>query len=211
MCVSDAMPTAVVRSTEIIARTSFSTLSRSVVDYRRRDGRRQEFLREAYDHGDGAAILLHDRDRDRVLLIRQWRFGAHVNPQAGCDAAERGWLVEVPAGLVDGRDPEVAVKAEAMEEAGVRVERAVHVLDCYMSPGSVTEKVSLFTGTYNAADRVGRGGGIVAEGEDIEIIEPTLTQAMEMIRSGRIVDAKTVLLLYHLHQFGKPGGTDEPL
>jgi nudix-type nucleoside diphosphatase (YffH/AdpP family) len=191
-------PTARLRSTEILARTTFSTLSRSVVDYRRRDGRRQELVREVYDHGNGAAVLLHDPARDRVLLVRQWRFGAYVNPAAGTTEAARGWLIEVPAGLLDGRDPATAIRAEAMEEVGVRIGPLEHVLDCYMSPGSVTERLSLFVAQYTPEDRVGVGGGLVAEGEDIEILEPTVAEAFAMVRAGEIVDAKTILLLYHL-------------
>ncbi len=196
--VDEATPSARVESTEILARTTFSTLSRSVVSYRRRDGRSQTFQREVYDHGDGAAILLHDAARGRVLLVRQWRFGAFVNPSAGHGDTAPGWLIEVPAGLLDGRDPVTAICAEAMEEVGVRVENPVRVLDCYMSPGSVSERVSLFLGAYTPADRVAAGGGLRDEGEDIEILEPTLDEAMAMVRSGAIADAKTALLLYHL-------------
>ena len=201
---TDRPPTAVIRSTEILARTSFSTLSRSVVDYKRRDGGRQEFVREVYDHGDGAAILLHDPSRGRVLLIRQWRFGAFVNPPPGRDREEGSRLIETPAGLLDGRDPAEAIRSEAMEEVGVLVDDPVHVMDCYMSPGSMTERVSLFLASYTAGDRVGPGGGLAMEGEDIEIIEPTLDEAMAMISAGAIVDAKTVILLLHLRLFGAP-------
>lgn len=195
---TDDTPNAVLHTTELLARTRFSTLSRSRVSYRRRDGRHQEFVREVYDHGDGAAILLHDPGRDRVLLVRQWRFGAYVNPASGATPSARGWLVEVPAGLLDGRDPAEAITAETFEEVGVRLGDVVHVLDCYMSPGSLTERVSLFTGAYQPADRIGPGGGLEAEGEDIEILEPTLEEALRMVRAGEIADAKTILLLYHL-------------
>ncbi len=202
-------PTAVIRSTEILARTSFSTLSRSVVDYRRRDGSHQEFVREVYDHGDGAAILLHDPSRGRVLLIRQWRFGAFVNPPPGFDREGASRLIETPAGLLDGRGPAEAIRAEAMEEVGVRVSDPVHVMDCYMSPGSVTERVSLFLATYTDGDRVGPGGGLPSEGEDIEILEPTLDEAVAMIAAGAIVDAKTIILLLHLRLFGASAGETE--
>ena len=67
----------------------------------------------------------------------------------------------------------------------------------YMSPGSVTERLHLFTAEYTAADRVSAGGGHAGEGEDIEVIEVTLDDALAMIERGEIVDAKTIMLLYH--------------
>lgn len=195
----DALAT--ILSTEVLARTNFSTLSRSVVLYRRRDGAVQRLVREAYDHGDGAAILLHDPVADRVLLVRQWRFGAAVNPRPDVPRGAGACLVEVPAGLVDGRRADDAIRAEAMEEVGVRVANPLRVLECYLSPGSLTERITLFVGNYSPGDRAGTGGGVAAEGEDIEILEPTVAEAFEMIRSGEIVDAKTIILLYHLRLF----------
>ena len=64
-----------------------------------------------------------------------------------------------------------------------------------MSPGSVTERVAFFTGTYRAGERVSQGGGVASEGEDIEIIEVALDEAIALVERGEIVDAKTVLLL----------------
>ncbi len=182
---------------EELARTNLSVLRRSRYGLKLRDGTWQEQARETYDRGNGAAILLHDKARDRVLLVRQFRFPAWVNPVAGqAEGASRGFLIEVPAGLVEGRDPAEAVRREAAEEAGVTVGEARLVLDCYMSPGSVTERVSLFMADYTPQDRTGAGGGLIEEGEDIGLIEVGFDDAMAMVADGRIADAKTIILLY---------------
>ena len=182
-------------SVEEVARSHLSVLRRSRFELRRRDGSWQEQVRETYDRGNGCAILLRDPSRDRVLLVRQFRYPAWVNPRP-TDAASRGYLIEVVAGLVEGRDPAEAVRAEAAEEAGVTVGAARLVMDCYMSPGSVTERVSLFIADYAPTDRTGSGGGLVEEGEDIGLIEVAFDDAMAMVTDGRIADAKTVILLY---------------
>ncbi len=182
-------------SVEEVARSHLSVLRRSRFELRRRDGSWQEQVRETYDRGNGCAILLRDPARDMVLLVRQFRFPAWANP-GPADAAGRGYLIEVVAGLVEGRDPAEAVRAEAAEEAGVTVGAARLVMDCYMSPGSVTERVSLFIANYTARDRTGAGGGLIEEGEDIGLIEIGFDDALAMVADGRIADAKTVILLY---------------
>lgn len=166
------------------------TLKRATLDYRRRDGTWQRLTREVYDRGNGAAILLYDPDRGTVLLTRQFRapayFGGHPEP-----------LIEVVAGLLDARDPETAIRAEAEEEAGCRIAAPRRVFEAFMSPGSVTERLVFFVARYAAADRVGTGGGLVEEGEDIEVLEPTLAEALAMVGRGEIVDAKTIMLLQY--------------
>lgn len=168
-------------------------------DFLRRDGRWQPMKRETYDRGDGAAILLYDVARRSVVLTRQFRYPAWVN---GCDEL----LVEVPAGVLDAASPEDCIRAEAEQEAGFRVRRPRQVFDAFMSPGAVTERVHGFVAEYDAGDRVGAGGGLEAEGEDIEVFELPFDDAMAMIGDGRIRDAKTIMLLQHaaLHLFGHP-------
>lgn len=165
--------------------------------YQRRDGRWQEQQRETYDRGNGAAILLYNLDRRSVVLTRQFRYPAFVN---GCDEL----LIEVPAGLLDAADPEARIRAEAEEEAGYRVRAPRQVFDTFMSPGAVTERVHLFVAEYDPEDRIGHGGGVEAEGEDIEVFEAPFDDALAMTADGRIRDAKTILLLQYaaLHLFG---------
>ncbi len=125
-----------------------------------------------------------------MLLTRQFRYPAYVNghPEP---------LIEAVAGLLDARDPEAAIRQEAEEEAGCRIRQPRRIFDAFMSPGSVTERLVFFVAEYDAADRVAAGGGLVEEGEDIEVLEPSLDEAIAMVARGDIVDAKTIMLLQY--------------
>lgn len=173
-------------------------LSRYRYDYRRADGTWQAQVREVYDRGHGAACLLHDPEGDTVLLVRQFRFPMHVSGQDG-------FLIEVPAGLLDGAEPAARMRAELMEETGYEVGPLSHVTELVMSPGSVTEYLACFTGTYRRGDAVGDGGGHAEEGEDIEVLHLPLDTALAMMAAGEIRDAKTCFLLQHLAmKLGRP-------
>jgi nudix-type nucleoside diphosphatase (YffH/AdpP family) len=163
-------------------------LKKTTFDFLRRDGVWQRQSRETYDRGDGAVILLFNRQAQTVILTRQFRFPAFVN---GHD----GMLIEAAAGLLDNASPEARIRAEAEEETGYFVQSVEKVFEAYMSPGSVTEKLHFFVGEYQAGDRINEGGGLAAEGEDLEVLELPLAQALQAIRQGTIVDAKTIMLL----------------
>jgi nudix-type nucleoside diphosphatase (YffH/AdpP family) len=158
---------------------------------RRRDGSWQQQTREVYDRGNGATILLYNSGQRTVLLTRQFRIPAHVNGHSG-------FLIETAAGLLDNASPEQRIREEVEEETGYRIAAVKKVFELFMSPGSVTEKLSFFTGEYTAGDRIGDGGGLAEEGEDIEVLELGYEQAVAMVASGEIVDAKTVMLLQYL-------------
>jgi nudix-type nucleoside diphosphatase (YffH/AdpP family) len=166
-------------------------LKKTTFDYLRRDGSVQRLNRETYDRGNGAALLLFNAARGTVVLTRQFRFPAFVNGLAD------GMLTEACAGLLDGQDPSDCIRREAEEETGFAVRAPRKVFEAYMSPGSVTEKLHFFVAPYEERDRVSAGGGDAAEGEDIEVIELPLAAALEMIATGEIQDAKTVMLLQH--------------
>lgn len=176
----------------------WSTLKTTRFDFLRRDGRWQPQQRETYDRGHGAAILLYDLAHRRVVLTRQFRYPTFV-------AGHRELMVEVPAGKLDGASPEACIRDEAQQEAGFRVREAREVFRPYMSPGSVTERVHCFVAEYSGDDRIDAGGGLEAEGEDIEVFEADFDDAMAMIARGEIVDAKTMLLLQYaaLHLFAR--------
>ena len=163
-------------------------LKKTTFDFLRRDGVWQRQSRETYDRGNGATILLFNRDRRTVVLTRQFRLPAFVN---GHD----GMMIEAAAGLLDNATPEERIRAEAEEETGYRVNNVQKVFEAYMSPGSVTEKLHFFIAEYDASARVGHGGGVEAEGEDLEVLELTLDDALGAVRRGEIVDAKTIMLL----------------
>lgn len=167
------------------------TLKKYTFDVRRRNGEWQRQNREAYDRGNGATILLYNRDKRTVILTRQFRFPVYIN---GHD----GYLIETAAGLLDNMAPEQRIKAEAEEETGYQIDRVEKVFDAFMSPGSVTEKLYFYIAEYRPDDRKGQGGGIEAEGEDIEVLEWPIDQALQAIDDGLIVDGKTIMLLYHV-------------
>jgi nudix-type nucleoside diphosphatase (YffH/AdpP family) len=167
------------------------TLKKYTFDLRRQDGEWQRQNREVYDRGNGATILLYNRAKRSVILTRQFRFPVFVN-------GHESNLIEAAAGLLDNMDPENRIKAEAEEEAGYRVENVQKVFEAYMSPGSVTEKLYFYIAQYHPDDKVGVGGGLEDEGEDIEVLEMTIEEALAGIESGLIVDGKTIMLLYHV-------------
>ncbi len=158
-------------------------------DYTGADGQTVRQKREVYDRGNGATILLRDRKRDKVVLVRQFRMPAFQN---GHD----GWLIETPAGLLDGQSPEEAIRREAIEETGYRVGAPRFLFRTFMSPGAVTETIDFFVADVDLADRVEEGGGVAHEHEDIEVLEISLDEALAMVASGEICDAKTVMLLH---------------
>ena len=167
-------------------------LRKVTFELRRRDGSWQRQVREAYDRGNGAALLLFDPKRLTVVLTRQFRLPAFIN---GC---ADGYLIEACAGLLDGDDPETCIRKEAEEETGYRIRAPRKVFEAYMSPGSVTEKLHFFVAEYQAEDRIDAGGGLADEGEDIEVIEMPLAEALAGIGTGLIQDGKTVMLLQHV-------------
>ena len=173
---------------EVVAR-AWHVLRRTTFEYRHADGRVTTEQRETYDRGNGATILLHDVERRTVLLSRQFRYPVYVNHHPD------GMLIETAAGLLDGQDPATAIRREAAEELGVEVGEVEHVFDVYMSPGSVTERIHFFAAPYTPFSRTGEGGGLVEDGEDIEVLELPFDSTLAMIESGEIADAKTIMLL----------------
>jgi nudix-type nucleoside diphosphatase (YffH/AdpP family) len=166
-------------------------LRKATFDYRHRDGRITREVREAYDRGNGVTILLYDPEAATVILTRQFRLPIYLNGHPD------GMLIETAAGLLDerGEDPTDAIRREAQEETGVSVGHARQLFELFMSPGSVTERVTFFVATYSHQQRLSRGGGNADEGEDIEVLEFTLDEALAMIDAGTINDAKTIILL----------------
>jgi nudix-type nucleoside diphosphatase (YffH/AdpP family) len=171
-------------------------LKKTTFDYRRRDGSWQTMSRETYDRGHGAVILLYNLARRTVVLVRQFRF-----PAFGYGGTHDGYLLEAPAGLLDAASPEERIRAEVAEETGFHVEHVQRVFDAFMSPGSVTERLHFFVAEYESTRRSGDGGGVAEEGEDIEVLELGIDDALAMVANGRIEDGKTIMLLQHAALF----------
>jgi len=159
-------------------------------DYRRGDGEWQTQTREVYDRGNAATLLPYNLAGRTVVLARQFRLPAYVN---GHDDL----MIEAAAGMLDDASPEDRIRAEAEEEIGYRLHDVKKVFEAFMSPGAVTEKLHFFVAEYDPSMRISDGGGLVDEGEDIEVLELPIDQALAMIADGRIVDAKTIMLLQY--------------
>jgi nudix-type nucleoside diphosphatase (YffH/AdpP family) len=165
------------------------TLRRVDFDHRQSSGEWSNQQREAYDRGNGATILLVNWEHETVVLTRQFRMPAYMNGHPD------GMMVEAAAGLLDDDDAETAIRREAEEETGYRVRSVERLFELFMSPGSVTERVAFFAAEYTPDDRVNDGGGVADEGEDIEVLELALSDALDRVGSGQINDGKTVILL----------------
>ena len=166
------------------------TLKKTTFEYQRKDGTWQAQSRETYDRGNGATILLYNRERHTVILTRQFRFPAYVNHHSGM-------LIETCAGLLDENDPETCIRRETEEETGYRVGTVRKVFEAFMSPGSVTERLFFYVAEYHPDLKIADGGGLLSDGEDIDILELNLDTALQMIESGDIMDGKTIMLLQY--------------
>ena len=172
-------------------------LTRTDIDVVEEDGVERTLSHEVYRHGKAAAVLLYDPTRSVVTLVKQFRAGAFL-----ADGALA--TIEVCAGMLDGDTPDACVVREALEETGISIDAPRHAFDAYMSPGGMTEKIACFVAPYGASDRSGGGGG-VDDDEHIEVIEVPFGEALAMIESGEVADAKTIALLYYAKTIGVLG------
>jgi len=180
-----------VLKTEILS-DNWYTLRKITYEYSKNNGSVQTQNREAYDRGNGAAILLYNREFNTVILTRQFRLPTFLNGN------ESGMLIEASAGLLDKDNAEDCIKRETEEETGYKVTQVKRVFEAYMSPGSVTEILYFFIAEYAASMKVTDGGGIEHEEEDIEVLEFNINTAMNMIAAGEIKDGKTIMLLQYI-------------
>ncbi|WP_316190069.1 MULTISPECIES: NUDIX domain-containing protein [unclassified Bradyrhizobium] len=169
---------------------SYGKLTSTKLAWRRDDGSWQTQQREVYDRGNAAAILPYNLQKRSVILVKQFRYPAFVN---GHDDL----LIEAAAGLLDDATPEERIRLETEEETGYRLHDVKFVFEAFMSPGAVTEKIHFFVAEYEPQMRVSAGGGLAHEGEEIEVLQLLIEDALAMISNGRIVDAKTIMLLQH--------------
>ena len=176
--------------TEILS-NNWYTLRKITFDFLKKNGTWQTQSREAYDRGNGAAILLYNPVSGTVILTRQFRMPTFVN---GNDS---GMMIEVCAGLLDLDNPEDCIRRETEEETGYKITEVKKIFEAYMSPGSVTEILHCFVAAYSSAQKVHEGGGLEHDQEDIDVLEIPFPEALSMIESGEIRDAKTIMLLQY--------------
>lgn len=177
--------------TEILSKNWY-TLKRVTYEYLQANGNWQTQSREAYDRGNGAAILLYNKEYETVILTRQFRLPTFINGNPA------GMLIEACAGLLDKDNPEECIRRETEEETGYKIADVKKIFEAYMSPGSVTEMLHFFIAEYSASMKIHKGGGIEHEQENIEVLEMPFQQAMKMVDQNTIKDAKTIMLLQYL-------------
>lgn len=170
----------------------WAVLKEITFQYQRQDGRWELQNREAYDRGDGACVLLYNKENGKIILTRQFRLPTYLNGNPD------GMLIEACAGLLDSDDPGSCIKRETEEETGYRIGEVKKIFESYMSPGSVTEIIHFFIAEYSKEMKACDGGGLAEEQEDIEVLEIDFDAAYNMIASGGIKDAKTIMLLQYM-------------
>ena len=185
----------IITNTTILS-NNWYTLKKITFDYLKKNGQWQTQNREAYDRGNGATILLYNRDLRTVVLTRQFRLPTYINGN------ETGMLIEACAGLLDKDNAEDCIKRETEEETGYKISHVQKVFEAYMSPGSVTEILYFFVAEYTKDMKMTEGGGLEHDQEDIEVLELPFNEALQMVNSGAIKDAKTIMLLQYaqIHQ-----------
>ena len=181
--------------TEVLS-NNWYMLRKVTFEYLKNNGTWEVQHREAYDRGNGATILLYNKENRTVILTRQFRVPTYLN---GNDS---GMLIESCAGLLDKDDAERCIKRETEEETGYRISSVEKVFEAYMSPGSVTEIIHFFIAEYTKSMKIGKGGGANDEQEEIEVLELKIDQAVQMVESGEIRDGKTIILLQHIQLKG---------
>ena len=171
---------------------AWATLYRIDYDFKFKNGFWKRISRECYDRGNGTSILLYNPDKKTVILTQQFRMPAFEN----CN--EDGMSIEVCAGALDkNEDPQSCIIREAEEEVGIKINEVIKVIEAYMSPGAVTEKMFCFIAKYNDSMRINSGGGVIDEDEEITVLELPFDRALKMIDTHEIKDAKTIMLLQY--------------
>ena len=177
-------------NTEILS-DNWYTLKKVTFEATLKDGATLLQHREAYDRGNGATILLYNKEHQSVILTRQFRLPTYINGN------ESGMLIECCAGLLEKDNPEDCIRKETEEETGDKITDVKKVLEAYMSPGSVTEILYFFVAAYNKEMKISEGGGAYDENENIEVLELPFIKALDMIETGEIKDGKTIMLLQY--------------
>jgi GDP-mannose pyrophosphatase NudK len=176
--------------TEVLS-DNWYVLRKVTFDFLQKNGEWQTQSREAYDRGNGAVILLYNQEAKTVILTRQFRMPTYLNGNPD------GMLIEACAGLLDADNPEDCIRKETQEETGYQITDVQKIFEVYMSPGSVTEILHFFVASYTKEQKINEGGGVEEE-EEIDVLELDFQKALNMIKTGEIKDAKTIMLLQYV-------------
>lgn len=167
----------------------WSTLSQYIISYIRSDGKQEEQVREIYDSGDGAAVLMYNPENKKIILIKQFRLAVMLNSDTD------GFILECPAGMLDKMHPEATIVKEIKEETGYEVKDVTKIYEAFATPGAHKEKIHFYVAQYQQDMLIHQGGGEDSEQEDIEVIEFDYADISGLLKTGKIIDAKTIILL----------------
>jgi GDP-mannose pyrophosphatase NudK len=185
-----ANPKITILKNEILS-DNWYLLRKLTYEYLKNDGTIEQQMREVYDRGNGAAILLYNKTGKKVILIRQFRMPTYMNGN------KTGMMIEACAGILEKENPDECIRRETAEETGYQVTDVKKIFEAYMSPGSVTEIIHFFVAEYSNSMKISEGGGVASEHENIDVLELSFDLALEMIATGAINDAKTIMLLQY--------------
>ncbi|MDR6967573.1 nudix-type nucleoside diphosphatase (YffH/AdpP family) [Flavobacterium arsenatis] len=179
-----------IKNTEILSK-NWAKLSKVTFNYETPDGKIQVHKREVYDRGNGAVIFLYNKKTKNIILIKQFRLPTYLNENP------TGFLIEACAGVLEEDNPEDCIRRETEEETGYEIKDVKKIFEAYMSPGALTEIIHFFIGEYSSEMKTSEGGGLDEEQENIEVLELPFEKAFDMIATGEIIDAKTIMLLQY--------------
>lgn len=148
--------------------------------------------RFSLERGDSVSVLAFNLRTDKLILISQFRYPTYKNG--------RGWPIEAIAGIIDpGETPEEAARREVQEETGLIISSLEHITTFYPSPGGSSERIFLYYSEVSGeSTRNNKPGGLIKEDEDILSLEISLEEALGKIKSGEIMDGKTIIGIYWL-------------
>lgn len=179
-----------ITKTELLS-NNWYILNKVTYEFQNKNGVLETNIREVYDRGNGAVILLYNKENKTIILTQQFRLPTYLNGNV------TGQLIEACAGLLDKDNAEDCIKKETEEETGYKISKVEKIFESYMSPGSVTEILHFFIAEYSKEMKVSDGGGLAHEQENIEVLELDFNKAYAMISSGEIKDGKTIMLLQY--------------
>ncbi len=169
----------------------FVRVDRSIIQHEKYDGSlTKELVRVNVDRGDSVAVVLVNPERETFVFVEQFRYPVYTKEP------EKAWILEIVAGTIEkGSTPEDTIIREIQEESGYLVQNLQPIMSFYPSPGASNEIIYLFYGEILSAQKISDGGGVIAEGEDIRIVEIPFSDVYEMMEKGEIKDAKTLIAL----------------
>ena len=179
-----------ITKTELLS-DNWYILNKITYEYLNKKGNWETQIRECYDRGNGAVILLYNKQNKTIILTQQFRLPTFINGNP------TGQMIEACAGLLDKDNPEDCIIKETQEETGYKISKVKKIFESYMSPGSVTEILHFFIAEYSSEMKISDGGGLAHEQENIEVLELDFNTAYNMISSGEIKDGKTIMLLQY--------------